>query len=210
MPVANVHVVNPTGPLPLENAHGTMFILQFSSRSGAVGASCARPTFCNFAKPSCVEALSCTVVAIQPPLMHVIMLGYSASFWVMLGYAGSFIMLGRRWEACSEMGTLFHKLQDAYQAAKATSDCSPLSEALVATCKQAAEAHHAFAKRGMLGQAGLDILLGFLETDAIPVCCCCCCCCCNLILCRACLHGDLLRQFVLRHSSCVPAVQASR
>ena len=72
------------------------------------------------------------------------------------------------------MGSLVYELYDAYLAAWKAVQYDPMPEAMVQKCKLAGEVQHQFLDYGDRSQYCLDKLLGFLETDSIPVCCCLC------------------------------------
>ena len=67
------------------------------------------------------------------------------------------------------MGSLFYELYDAYLAAWKAVQYHPMPEAMVQKCRLAAEVQHQFLDSGDRLQDCLDKLLGFLETDSIPV-----------------------------------------
>lgn len=72
------------------------------------------------------------------------------------------------------MGSMFYELYDAYLAAWKAVRCDPMPEAVVQKCRLAGEVQHQFLDYGDRSQNCLDKLLGFLETDCIPVRCCFC------------------------------------
>lgn len=72
------------------------------------------------------------------------------------------------------MGSLFYELYDAYLAAWKAVQYDPMPEAMVQKCRLAGEVQHQFLDYGDRSQHCLDKLLGFLETDCIPVRCCFC------------------------------------
>ena len=72
------------------------------------------------------------------------------------------------------MGSLVYELYDAYLAAWKAVQYDPMPEAMVQKCKLAGEVQHQFLDYGDRSQYCLNKLLGFLETDSIPVCCCLC------------------------------------
>lgn len=91
------------------------------------------------------------------------------------------------------MGSLFYELYDAYLAAEKAVQYDPMPEAMVQKCRLAAEVQHQFLDHGDRSQHCLDKLVGFLETDCIPVRCCFCVAtkskavskCCNRLVCIA-------------------------
>ncbi|KAL3146706.1 hypothetical protein ABBQ38_014695 [Trebouxia sp. C0009 RCD-2024] len=68
-----------------------------------------------------------------------------------------------------DMGSLFYELYDAYQAACKATQLGPMPEAMVQKCRLAGEVQHHFLGQGTRSQNCLDKLLGFVETDSIPV-----------------------------------------
>lgn len=72
------------------------------------------------------------------------------------------------------MGSLFYELHDAHQAAGKAACLESMPEAMVERCRLAGEVQHQFLDHETRSQNCLDKLLGFLETDSIPVCCCFC------------------------------------
>ena len=72
------------------------------------------------------------------------------------------------------MGSLFFELYEAYLAAWKVAEYGPMPEEMVQKCRLAGEVQHQFLDHGDRSQNCLDKLLGFLETDSIPVCCCLC------------------------------------
>lgn len=72
------------------------------------------------------------------------------------------------------MGTLLYELYDAYLAAWKAVGHAPFSEAIIQKCRVAGEVQHKLLEYGDRSEICLDKLLGFLETDSIPVCCCSC------------------------------------